>query len=386
MSTHWAALLTDAVSDNSPPIDPSGIAIWALQFTPRVARLDQVVLLEVEQCLRLFGGEEQLHQLVEAGAVELGVSSLAWAPTSLAALACARMGIRDGFAGPIASVLNPLPYECVDAVRAHGATLARLGCRTLADVRRLPRGGLSRRFDAQLLVALDQAYGLRPEGYPWVTLPETFAAKLELPGRVDTAPGLMFGARRLLVQMGGWLAARHCGVTAFTLRWCHDAMRSRDAGEGGELTVRTAQPTQNVDHLSRLLSENLAKVQLLAPAGDLLLSATEVVSIVEASRSLIPDDRVTAESLELSLERIEARLGKGRVLRPVLVEDSRMESMSRWQPMALKRPTAKARQVPGPQPTWILRHPLKLDVKDVEENKSATFVPINLTIGNPSMR
>lgn len=364
MSMHWAALLTDDACDSSLRIDATGVAVWALQFTPRVARKDQAVLLELEQSLRLFGGEEHLHQLVEAGAAELGVTALAWAPTSLAALACARMGIRDGFAGPLAKVLDPLPFERIDAVNAHGATLARLGCRTLADVRKLPRGGISRRFDSQLLLALDQAYGLRPEGYPWVTLPETFCAKLELPGRVDTAPALMFGARRLLVQMGGWLAARHCGVTAFTLHWCHDVMRSRDAGDGGEITVRTAQPTQNVEHLCRLLTENLAKVTLNAPASDLVLSATEVTSIIEDSLSLLPDSRATGEAVELVLERIEARLGKKRVLRPVLTEDTRMEWMNRWQPMNAKRPTTKVRQVPGPQPTWIFKTPLKLDVKD----------------------
>jgi hypothetical protein len=265
---------------------------------------------------------------------------------------------------PLNQVLDPLPYACIDAVNKHGATLERLGCRTLADVRKLPRGGISRRFDSELLLALDQAYGLRPEGYPWVHLPETFTAKLELPGRVDTAPGLMFGARRLLVQMGGWLAARHCGVTAFTLHWCHDAMRSRDAGDGGQITVRTAQATQNVEHLTRLLTENLAKVQLLAPAGDLVLNATEVTPLAKASLSLLPDPRETGEALDRVLERIEARLGKKRVLRPVLTEDLRMEWMNRWQPMNAKRPTTKVRQVTGPQPSWILRTPLKLDVKD----------------------
>ena len=363
MSTHWAALLTNLACDNSPRTDPSGIAVWALQFTPRVARVDQAVLLEVEQSLRLFGGEDRVHELVEAGAEELGISALAWAPTSLAALACARVGIRDGFAGPLAKVLDPLPYDCVDAVNVHGATLARLGCRTLADVRKLPRGGISRRFDSQLLLALDQAYGLRPESYPWVNLPETFSAKLELPGRVDTAPALMFGARRLLVQMGGWLCARQCGVTAFTLNWCHDVMRAKDAGEGGDITVRTAQPTQNVDHLSRLLTENLAKVTLKAPAGDLVLSAAEVTPFIEENRSLIPDDRATGEAIDLVLERIEARLGKKRVLRPVLTEDTRMEWMNHWQPMNAKRPATKVRQMPGPQPTWILKTPLKLNVK-----------------------
>lgn len=363
MSAHWAALRTDAACDSTLRIDPQGIAVWALQFTPRVAKVGQAVLLEVEQSLRLFGGEENLHQRVESGAAELGVTELAWAPTSLAALACVRAGIRDGFAGPLATVLDPLPFACLDAVNAHGATLARLGCRTLADVRKLPRGGISRRFDSQLLLALDQAYGLRPEGYPWVGLPEAFSAKLELPGRVDTASALMFGARRLLLQMGGWLSARQVGVAAFTLHWCHDSMRSKDAGEGGEITVRTAQATQNVEHLTRLLTENLAKVTLKAPASDLVLSATEVTPFMAQSGSLIPDVRATGEAIELVLERIEARLGPKRVLRPVLTEDTRLEWMNHWQPMNAKRPVTRVRQVPGPQPTWILKRPLRLDVK-----------------------
>jgi len=116
---------------------------------------------------------------------------------------------------------------------------------------------LSRRFDAQLLATLDQAYGLRPETYPWAQLPETFHARLELMARVEHAPALLFGARRLMLQMAGWLMARRSGVTAFTLRWCHDAMRAKSAGDGGELTVRTAQATRDTEHLIRLLAEHL---------------------------------------------------------------------------------------------------------------------------------
>ena len=52
------------------------------------------------------------------------------------------------------------------------------------------------------------------------------------------------------------------------------------------------------------------------------------------------------------------------MLRPVLVEDTRMAWMAHWQPMNAKRPSTKVRQVPGPQPTWILKNPLKLDVRD----------------------
>ena len=123
----------------------------------------------------------------------------------------------------------------VRGIRLHDvATLERMGCRTLGDVRKLPRGGLARRFDKALLLALDQAYGLRPEAYEWVVLPESFHARLELMARVETAPALLFGARRLLVQMAGWLSARRLGATAFTLRWRHDAMGPKNAGAGGE--------------------------------------------------------------------------------------------------------------------------------------------------------
>ena len=70
-------------------------------------------------------------------------------------------------------------------------------------MRALPRGGLSRRFDAALLAALDQAYGLRPEAHAWIELPETFSAKLELMARVELAPAMLFGARRLHAANGG---------------------------------------------------------------------------------------------------------------------------------------------------------------------------------------
>ena len=362
MSMHWAALLSQLPAGTSPAIDAHALAVWALQFTPRVATLEGAVVLEVAQSLRLFGGEMTLHGQIEHGAQALGVSLTAWAPTSLAALAFARTGINDGFARPLAQLLDPLPFGCLSAVSVHGTTLARLGCRTLADVRRLPRGGIGRRFGPALLAALDHAYGLRPEVYDWVALPVTFAARLELPGRVETSAGLLFGARRLLLQLSSWLVARQSGVTAFTLRWRHDTLRSRVAGEGGETVIRTAAPTQSAEHLGRLLAEHLAHVQLLAPASDLELLATDVSPLAETNHSLLPDPQQQGQSLGQALERVEARLGKKRVLRPSLVADHRLEWMQRWQ--ALETPQARSTVQPAqaPQPAWMLRTPLRLAV------------------------
>ena len=380
MRGHWAALLPIPLPASPSPIDATSLGIWALQFTPRVALLEDSVVAEVSGSARLFGGMETLHRLIEAGAEELG-ARVAWAPTGTSALALVRHtsanGPCDGFEYPLATMLDPLPLEALTAVGLHQPTLARVGCRTLGDVRNLPRGGLGRRFDKGLLLALDQAYGLRPEVYEWLTVPEAFHARLELMSRVDTAPALLFGARRLLIQMAGWLAARRMGATAFTLRWGHDVMRAKDAGTGGELTIRTAQPTQNVEHFARLLAEHLAKVQLAAPAGDIELLATEVLPIVEESRSLIPETLRKGASTDLALERIQARLGDASVRRPVLSADHRLEWMQSWQCKQFARKKSDA-PYELPLPTWVLDEPLRLIERD---NRPYYQGPLQLLLG-----
>ena len=366
----WAALLPDNLpSDTSRRNEAtSGLATWCLQFTPRVAVIEPLsespaVVMEVEASVRLFGGKRKLVERVRDECADLGVRQLSWASTSLAAVAVARSGASNGFAKPLEQVLDGLPLDTLTCVAPHHATLARLGCKTLGQVRALPRGGMSRRFDAELLGALDQAYGLRPEAHSWIELPDSFHQKLELMARVEMAPALLFGARRLLMQMSGWLAARHSGVTAFTLRWCHDAMRSKSAGDGGEMTVRTARPTRDIEHLTRLLAEHLGKVQLLAPVGDLELLALDVQMLEDKGLTLFPEPQQAGESLALVLERIAARLGPDKVLRPVVTEDHRVEWMSHWQPAPETRPRKLNRIVDIPQPTFVLPEPLRLALR-----------------------
>ncbi|OOG82038.1 DNA polymerase, partial [Hydrogenophaga sp. A37] len=361
----WSALLLPTPDDTASPTDAAlqALAIWALQFTPRVAVADEAVVMELAASVRLFGGWRALRERVATEGRELGVSQIAWAPNSLAALALARAGVEGGWRQPLATRLDALPMDTLSAVRPHRLTLAHIGCRTLGDVRRLPRGGVGRRFDKQLLAALDRAYGRAPEVHQWIALPERFAQRLELMFRVDDATALLFGARRLLLSLCGWLAARHSGTTAFTLHWAHDAMRARSAGEGGSLTVRTAEPTRQIHHLCRLLAEHLARVALLAPVGDLELVADEVVPLEEKSASWLPDDNAGGEALPLVLERIAARLGPQRVVRPVLCEDHRPEWMCRWQPAAEPLPRQPAPVTELPQPGFILPAPLRLLVR-----------------------
>lgn len=355
-----------ALCPSPPGTEPQrqALALWALGFTPRVARLDEAVLMELAASERLFGGREALHRRVEREAHELGAAALAWGPNGLAALALLRAG-RPGSEGlPWPGALDALPLQVLSATRPHAPTLARTGCRTLGDLRQRPRAALGRRFGQALLHALDRLYGDAPEAHEWVSVPEVFDARLELPSRVDEAAALVFGARRLLLQLAGWLFARRSGVVAFTLRWAHDAMRSREVGPTDALNVRTAEPTRDMDHLVRLLSEHLSHVQLQAPVGELWLRADEVRPLVEHSASLLPDTVRAGEALPLVLERIAARLGRQRVRRPVLLADHRPEAMCRWQPADEPLPATMAPVSDTPQPGFLLPVPLRLLVRN----------------------
>ncbi|WP_052162010.1 DNA polymerase Y family protein [Aquabacterium sp. NJ1] len=429
---HWIALLPGSPAFCPDPEVPVSVAPtvlsalhlgwWALQFTPRVALLEDAVVLEVQASERLFGGASVLRERIVAEAHAHGASAHAHAATALAAVALARHGQAaassseparvvsprvhaalhaadegDGSEGDnegdskgdteglarLAAALDALPLDVLPGVAMHSHTLARLGCRTLADVRALPRGGLSRRFGAGLLQTLDRAYGRSPEAFDWLVLPPVFDARLELPGRVESAPALLFAASRLLQQLCAWLAGRQAGVTAFTLRWLHDWHR-RDSSREGEWTVRLASPTRDYPRLSRLLAEHLQRIQLHAPVGDISLHADAIEALPVGNQQLFqehredqlsarPDalltpaaQRAQRDALLALLEKLSVRLGPERVLQARIQADHRLECAQRWlsavQALSDKRrqPEQAQRVADMPQPGWVLPEPLPL--------------------------
>ncbi|CAN7621562.1 MULTISPECIES: hypothetical protein [unclassified Variovorax] len=98
-------------------------------------------------------------------------------------MALAGAGIDNGFARPLAELLNGPPMEMLSHGRPHRTTLSQVGCRTLGDIRRLPRGGVSQRFDAALFAGLDRA-----EVHEWATLPDVLGRWAE--SQVDAVPNL----------------------------------------------------------------------------------------------------------------------------------------------------------------------------------------------------
>lgn len=404
----WIALLP-AASPEHGGLDGLRLGWWALQFTPRVALLEEAVVLEVQASERLFGGAERLWRRVCREAHGLGAQAAAQAGTAHAALALARVRPLnqpadtwpgDGDAEPdgdaptnedlatstplptslrerLAALLAPLPLHSLSAVGLHAETLHRLGCHTLGQVRALPRGGLSRRFGADMLHALDAAHGLRPEAFDWLQLPPVFERRQELPWRLDDSLALHQAFDPLLRELGAWLAGHQAGTQVLHLHWCHDWAR-HSTSRWHEHMVPLAEPTADVSRLSRMVGEHLRRIELSAPVTDISLRVDTTVPREPESQALFTELASCGEghpsqnwqttagqrsALLNLLERLSIRLGSHRVMAGQLQADHRLAHSQVWLP-AIPMPASAGGQlaIEVPQPTWVLPAPVPLSL------------------------
>lgn len=356
----WIALhistTTEAGDEGRPALDADAVqravASLALGLTPRVALVDEAVLMDVTGSLRLFGGLPRLMQLLaqrlaaffDENGLQAEVEK-AQGATSLIALGRLRQqraqreqreqgqGQGQGSATPVKQRVAELPMHTLTAARPHLGVLERIGCRTWDDLLRLPRDGVARRFGAELLQALDRARGSAADDYEWLLLPEHFEEKLELNALVTHAPALMAGVERLLVHLHAWLLGRQSGLCVLKITWHLD--KRRDVPPTGELEIRTAQPAQDLRHVARLIAEHLAQQKLPAPVHSLTLQslATELLAdSAAATGSLLMEARKQGDSVVELVERLSARLGDARVEAWQPCEDHRPELMQRWVP------------------------------------------------------
>lgn len=352
-------------------------ALALMQYTPEVAQAEEgVILLNAGASVRAFGGVRALCRQVRETVSGLGLDAhIAMAPTAMGAWLLARQSgarRRRVLSMPaLARQLDALPCQVLPAARPHLAWLQDIGCRTLGGLLRLPRAGLQRRTDPQLLASLDKAYGHAHEEFVWTKAPAVFDRRVAMPERTESLALGLLAAEHLVEQMCGWLRARHRAVSSMVFQLEHE--RGRHAMPPTELRVRLAGPAWRPEHVLRLLKERLARTALPAPflAIRLLVQGTAPWSPPTESLFADPADASVQERL---LELLVVRLGRGQVLQAAPAADHRPEVASAWrpadQPVAAKGtglPSDWGRQpgiAGGLRPFWLLEQPVSLAVQN----------------------
>lgn len=349
----------------------NAIASVLLQFTPEVAFVDDLSLvLNVTSSLRLFNGYLALCHRLQADIQTLGFTALiGTAPTAMAAWmlsscrSCNKQSIqfRTIKINTMVRQLDQLPCELLPAAKEYRTWLRGIGCRTLGQLRCLPRAGLQRRTNERLLNALDKCYGSQPEMFEWIKPPLTFFSRIETHERIEQAEALLIGAQRLILQLIGWLISLQQAVTCFVLGLEHE--RGRTAIPHTEVVITLTEPAWRQEHLIVLIKEHLGRLVLIAPVIALSLRVTQMAALQPYTDSLLPIPGGRPEDFRRLLELLISRLGSGNVLTFIEKQDHRPEEANRWLPIESNHAVEIKRSELSRRPALLFAEPIQLSVR-----------------------
>lgn len=327
------------------------LALWALGYSSRVApHPPDMLLLEVQGSLRLFGGLDALLVRLHDDAATLGLTlHLGIAPTPAAAALLAQAGIERPIrtSAAIPSAIAPLALDHLALEPDVRQGLRRSGLRTIGQLASLPPASLTRRFGHRLVEMLYRLDGRLPDPQTVIVPPTTFREAADLPLEAESTAGLAFLLRRLLAALGGFLRNRDLGVRHLDIELFHHRHPPT------VVPLRFLEAATDIAHLYRIATERLDGTVLVAPVTRLAVHAGELAEVERAAPALLEGGKVPSASVEQVIETLAARLGSEAVYTALPSDDHRPEKA--WSASMLSRSTP-----PGSwpaRPLWLLRTP-----------------------------
>ncbi|KXF78972.1 imuB protein [Paramesorhizobium deserti] len=328
---HIGMALTDAralfqkleVANAAPAEDErllDRLADWCHRYSPLVA-LDHPhgIVLDITGCDHLFGGLEAMLRDVVTRLRKNGFAvKAAIAGNASAARALARFSQGGVFpANGEESVLRALPLVSFEIEEASLVGLKRAGLRTIGDVAGLPRAALTARFGEAVVDRLDALFGhvTRPVS-PLRMVPVCAAAR-----RMAEPLIVMEAVEALLRQLGDELfaALEERGEGAREI----EAAFFRVDGLVRRVSVQAGRPLVETAPFFRLIRERLSALAEPLDAGygfDAVQLAALRVERVTHRQTSLDSRREAASAVDALVDRLSARLGPARVLRPIAVD------------------------------------------------------------------
>jgi protein ImuB len=346
------------------PADPAGddaalarLAAWCLRYAPFTAPdPPDGVWIDVTGAAHLHGGEAALRDDLLGRLHDRKIAArAAIADTPGAASALARYGGNETCVLPPGQAGGVLPALPVAALRLPAETLAglsALGFERIGALEATARGPLARRFGPIVLERLDQAFGRRFEPIEPITPPAALVQRQVFLEPLCTAEAFSTVIAQLSAALCQQLEQRGQGARRLDLRF------ERVDGSAQTISIGTARASRHPTHLARLLDERLEQVDpgMGVEAMGLVVPLAEALAPQQAEWAQASDE----PDLALLIDRLDNRLGVGRVYRAAPVESDVPErSVRAIAPLA---PPCGANWPDLPRPTRLLRPPQPVEV------------------------
>lgn len=318
-----AGLVMRAVSPDIMRAAQAALCDAAASVSPRIEDTGGgCVYLDLEGLGVLFESEARLANDLAQRAARLGLEAQAGVAGSKVAAylaACRGGGVTVIPPGEEWQFLAPVPIQLLEPSPELTVTLQRWGIRSIGDLAALPTRAIGTRLGPEGIALVRRARG--EDDHPLVprSVPPHFEEGIDLDYAIDTLEPLLFVLRglldRLTIRLGlrGWV----CGDLRLSLRL---ATRGRD-----ERTIAVTAPSNEVKALLALV-----RVQLESHPPAAAIDALRLLALPERLRAaqldLFRPNGPAPARLAVTLARLNAICGAGRVGTPVVAETHRPEA------------------------------------------------------------
>ncbi len=303
------------------PADPAADAAWlqrllewSNQYSPLVAAdAPDGILLDTTGVAQLFGGEAAMRQQILARIARWEIHARA----ALAAAGAAAWALAHYSAGAVVdragleAALDALPVMALRIPWAIAHEMEKVGLRTIGFVRRVPRQSVGARYGPQVLLRLDQAFGLAEEPLAPYRPPAEYRALRNLAEPIGSTLAVEHVVGEMARELARRLEKDHRGARRLELQGY------RVDGSVARLSIRTSRPGRSVTHWMRLLGEKLNGLDAGFGIETMTLEAPEAEELELAQMALPyseagpPDEGLFEEMLD----RLGLRLGFPQVCR-----------------------------------------------------------------------
>jgi protein ImuB len=335
------------------PYDPAADARlleWLAEgcdrYTPMVMAVAPAgLVLDITGCTHPFRGEAGLADDIHRRLVRLGLTAqLALADTPDAALALAVHEMAD---------VGELPVAALAVEEAVHLALRRAGLLTIAALSQQHRPALAARFGEGLVMLLMRLVGEIDVHIVPRRLPAVIEAERRFATPLAQSEAALLVIEALAVRAGLEMATRDLGGRRF------DVALFRSDGHVARLSVETAAPVRDPKLLIRLLRERIGSLSDPLDPGfgyDLIRLSVPVTAPLMAQQLQLAGGNLADSEIGALVDRLGARLGRGRVRRLVAADSHIPEQAAFDLPVADAAPMAWPAMQPGEPPL----RPIKL--------------------------